>query len=140
MKALGLALIAALAIGCSSTPTSPTTSLAPGQTVATQDVRPGHLPGTLKVTIYVYSDDVEMGSHLVGMPVTLASVPAGASYTGVTGRQGAISIDVPKASTAVTWTIEPNSTGFCVNSGTLLIPYGVRDNWFAAHLHPDCVS
>jgi len=73
------------------------------------------------------------------MPVMLASVPAAVTREGTTGRQASISIDVPKGTTAVTWEVQPNSLGYCPTGGQLSLPYGVRENWFPVHLHPDCV-
>jgi hypothetical protein len=142
MKGLGLTLIAALAVGCSSSPTSPS-AVGEATSVIALDVQPGdHAPGTTKVTVYFYSGDLGHGGsvHVTGMPVRLASEPGPATYTGTTGKQGSISIDVSKTSTAVLWTVLPNALGFCVATGTLNLPYSVRANWFPVHREPSCVA
>ncbi len=124
-----------LLAGCSPSPLSPTSAATATVTDLSQDAKPDHSAGTLKVTIYFYSDDIGLGGnvHVIGVPVALTSVPASVAVTTTTNRQATVSIDVPKSTTAVTWAILPNSLGYCVASGTLNLPYLVRDNWFLVH-------
>ncbi len=136
MKRAGLFLLVSLFAACSAAPTSPSaTATSEVLSGTSQDAKPDHTSGTVKVTIYFYSDDIGYGGnvHVVNMPVALASVPAAVTATTTTNRQASVSIDVPKATTGVTWTVLPNRLGYCIESGTLNVPYGTRDNWFVVH-------
>lgn len=137
MKAVGLALFAATAIGCSATPTSPTTSPDSIAVLTAQDARSSHGPGTMKVTLYFYSPPG--GQSLEGMPVTLSGVPDGPSVPLAAGKRGSVTIDVPRNTEEIAWQVFPNAGGFCPASGELVLPYGVRDNWFPIDIRPDCV-
>ena len=137
MKAVGLALFAALAIGCSASPTSPTTSTDSLAALSSQDAKPSRGQGTMKVTLYFYYP--LGGRRLEGMPVTVSGVPDGPSEPLVTGKQSAVTIDVPRDTEKVAWEVFPNAGGFCPASGELVLPYGVRGNWFQIDIRSDCV-
>ena len=138
MRALGFALAAALAIGCSSTPTAPTSSFEPVAAAVSQDVKPDHTAGTLKVTIYFYAPDLPYGGsvHLTGAPVVVwfgSETPVAL----LTNRQGSIGIDVPRSGVdRVYYRIDPQNYDVkgwsgCIHAPAsyIPVPYGTRENW-----------
>lgn len=134
MKALGLALIAVVAIGCSSTPTAPSSTAAQVATLAEQDARHPHQPGTQQVPVYFFSDDIGHGGnvHVTGLQVTLTGQPSGESVTAPTGKQGSVTIDVPRSDTRVSY-ITVEADGWCSVSGEIQLPYSMRSNWILVH-------
>lgn len=137
MKFVGFALIAALAIGCGVSPTSPTASAGSIATMSSEDAKAGH-GQTTKVTLYFYYP--LGGKRLEGLPVTLTGIPDGPTVTAVTDRQSSVTISVPRNTTGVAWQVFANSGGFCPASGELTLPFGVRGNWFPIDIRPDCVA
>jgi len=138
MRALGLALTAALAMGCTSTPTAPTSSREPVTTITSQDVKPDHTPGTLKVMIYFYTPDLPYGGgvHLSGVRV-VASYGSENPVTLLTSKQGSISIDVPRTGVdRITYRIDPQhyevggwSGCIYAPASSITVPYSTRGNW-----------
>lgn len=129
MKALGLALIAALAIGCTASPTSPSAATAPTtSTIVAQDAKPDHDPGTLKVTFYFYGP--QFGRNvLFNMPVHVWSqtVPETLLYT---TRRHEVAFDVPKTDTWAAFRIDSDHwPGVCPAQGVVQLPYSVGENW-----------
>ena len=138
MKALGLTLIAALAIGCSSTPTSPTSSYDTTTVPAVQDVKPVvHVPGTQVVSIYFNARQLPLVGHyhLTGLPVHLAGVPPVAPwiYLMETGKQGTVSADFPKNYTQIrVWTdawVDGEGRCWGAVEQYVPLPYVPRQNW-----------
>jgi hypothetical protein len=128
MRSLALGTIAALAIGCSSTPTAPSMSYAQGPALVTQDIKPDHTPGTQKVIIYFYGMDFGR-NVLVNMPVDLWSESV-ALRTLYTSRQHNISIDVPKTDTWVGYRIDGDHwPEICPTEGVLNLTSGGGSSW-----------
>jgi hypothetical protein len=139
MKPLGLALIAILAIGCNATPTSPTSSIGQVTAVTSQDVKPDHTPGTVKVPIYFYVPGMPIGGnvHMTGIEVEVWYGNVEHMFV-ETGKQGSINIDVPKDVTRVYVSIAPqaytvNGWSGCVylGEGSVPVPYALRENFIA---------
>jgi len=138
MKTVGFALLAAMAVGCSASPTSPTTSPELIATMSSQDAKHGHVQ-TMKVTLYFYYPPG--GSRLEGLPVTVAGIPDGPSSVSlITDKQGSVTANLPRTTERVGWEILPNADGVCPASGELVLPYGVKGNWFAVDIRSDCVA
>ena len=65
MKALGLALIAALAIGCSATPTSPSLDSGNAAVLTEQDHKPNPASTTHTITLYFLVNGLHAGRRPV---------------------------------------------------------------------------
>jgi len=139
MKAVGPALLAAMLIGCSATPTSPTTSSHSIAAPSSQDAKPDPSERTMKVTLHFFYP--LGGQRVEGMPVTVTGVPDGPSAVPlVTSKQGSVNIEVPRSTERIAWEVFANAGGFCPASGALVLPYGVKGNFFAIDIRLDCVS
>ena len=133
MKALGLALVAALAIGCSSTPTSPSSS-EPAAMLTAQDVKPiDHIPGTQSVTIIFFPRELAHGyDHVVGLPVHLTGLTSGWQYLRYTGKQGTVSADFPKNETSIHVESETMSP-WCGEVRDISLPFSMNENRITIH-------
>lgn len=136
MKVLGLALTAVLAVSCSS-PAAPTSAPGGASTSLTSDEAFNQASATAKVKIYFYAPEVPSKGNvnLSGVNVWVWSDPAIKEQV-TTGKQGSITVDVPKDATAVFYRIDPQSfsvEGFsdCVYhpEGSIPLPYSVRQNY-----------
>jgi hypothetical protein len=111
---------------------------------ASLDASSGHMPGGQKVTIYFWSDDDPSGGHehLTGIPVHYtdsANPPnSGLLYT---GKQGAVSFQLPRADSSVRlWTdcsVEDGNEVYPAQGPwTIPLPYGLRQNYILLHGAP----
>ena len=134
MKALGLALIAALAIGCSSTPTSPTTSLESTSTLAVQDHKPGPIGTTHTITLLFSANGLDTGRRPTGLPVDVWSGPASppTKQTLIVNSRGSVTFVVPMADTWFGFAV-PNWRGVCAETETINLPGGLLPEW--NHMH-----
>jgi hypothetical protein len=137
MKVLGLALTAILTVSCSS-PAAPTTASG-ASTALGGDEALNHTPGTAKVKIYFYAPELPSGGNvnLSGLNVWVWYDPAIKEQV-TTGKQGSITVEVPKDATAVSYLIDPQAFSLedwsgCVYrpEGSIPLPYSVRQNWVA---------
>jgi hypothetical protein len=134
MKALGLALIAALAIGCGSSPTAPSSAIDDAASLAVQEAKHPHNPDTQQLTLYFFSDDIDHGGnvHVVGVQVTMTTVPASGSYSASTGKQASVTFDVPKNVYSVHYSTV-QADGWCQATGDIDVPFALKANWILIH-------
>lgn len=131
MKGLGLALIAALAIGCSSTPTSPTMDSGSAAVLLEQDHKPNPPSTTHAITLYFMANGLETGRRPVGLPVDVwsASVP---KQTLVVNQRGSVSFVLPAQDLWFTFAV-PNWNGICAETETISLPGGSAPTWNHTH-------
>ena len=128
MRPIALAMLAALAIGCSTSPTAPSTTSTDVSLLATQDVKPDHTAGTQKVVIYFYGMDFGR-NVLVNLPVDVWSTSL-TERTVYTTKQHSISVDVPKIDSWLAYRIDADHwPDVCPAEGVLNLPYDVGANW-----------
>ena len=97
MKALGLVLIAALAIGCSSTPTSPSISAGTALVAADQDQKPNPGSDTHTIELYFLAHGAD-SRRPIGMPVSVRSASVDWQDL-IVGGSGFVTIVIPAADT-----------------------------------------
>jgi len=139
MKAIGLALIAALAIGCSATPTSPSLDSGNAVVLTEQDHKPNPSVTTHTITLFFLANGLEVGRRPVGMPVYVSSA-SGAQPTQYVSSRGSVTFVLPALDTWFTFTV-PNWNGVCGETETINLPGGSRPSWNHTHnLKTGCSS
>jgi hypothetical protein len=143
MRLIGAALLAALAVGCTSaSPTSPsaldTTTLAAGD--GTDAAPLGRKAATQKITLYVFDnpvgDDLYSGKiHIVGLHIIVTTSPSALTVEGDTGKQGEVTFWIPATERSIAITngyygvdggVEECFVSRTVNRD---LPMGLRENW-----------
>lgn len=127
MRTLGLALIAALAMGCSAAPTSP--SLAPdtAAVLAEQDLKPNPGSTTHTITLFFLANGLEVGRRPVGMPVDVWSATL-ARQTLIVSSNGSVTFVLQPGDRWFTFEV-PTWNGICGETETIHIPGGTLPEW-----------
>lgn len=131
MKSLGLALMAALAIGCSASPTSPTMDAGSAAVLTEQDHKPNPTVQTHTITMYFMANGLAVGRRPVGMPVEVWSARV-AVQTLVVNNRGSVTFTLPAADTWFTFSV-PNWNGVCAETETINLPGGSLPEWNHTH-------
>jgi hypothetical protein len=144
MKSIGLALFAALAIGCTSA--SPTSPSAMGTSMVTADsMSLEGKAGLQKVTLYFYnSDDQDLApkTNVIGLRVHITSVvPLSPTiYDDSTDRQGNATFWIPATVREISVTTEncgthagETETFEPIIGKTLVLPLRTREGWIRIH-------
>lgn len=131
MKALGLALIAALAIGCSATPTSPSLESGTAAVLTEQDHKPNPSVTTHTITLYFLVNGLPVGRRPVGMPVDVWSASV-AKQTLIVNSRGSVTFVLPAQDTAFTFEVH-NWNGVCGEIETINLPGGSLPEWNHTH-------
>lgn len=130
MRFIAGAAIVILAMGCSSSPTAPSSAAAVSIVPADQANRPtDHTGGWRNVTLFFDGHGLPLdghkhqvgNQHLVGLPVHLTGSPSGTEYRVATGKQATVSADFPRSDNLVsvdwaTW------EGWCGGSALVHVP------------------
>jgi len=130
MRFIACAAIAILAMGCSSSPTAPSSAAAASSAPVDQATKPSdHVAGWRSVTLFFDGHGLPLDGHkhqvgyehLVGLPVHLKGSPSGTDYRLATGRQATVSADFPRSDdlVSVDWA---NWEGWCGGSALVHVP------------------
>lgn len=131
MKALGLALIAALAIGCSATPTSPSLDSGNAAVLTEQDHKPNPASTTHTITLYFLVNGLHAGRRPVGMPVDVWSASM-VKQTLTVSPRGSVTFVLPAQDSWFTFQV-PNWNGVCGETETINLPGGSLPEWNHTH-------
>ena len=131
MRALGLALIAALAIGCSSTPTSPSLDSGSAAVLTEQDHKPNPGSTTHTISLFFLVNGLQVGRRPVGMPVDVWSATMPKQTLTVSSR-GSVTFVLPAQDTSFTFEVF-NWNGVCGEVETINLPGGSLPEWNHTH-------
>ncbi len=131
MKAIGLALIAALAIGCSATPTSPSLDTGTAAVLTEQDHKPNPASTTHTITLYFLVNGLQVGRRPVGMPVVVWSAST-AEQTLIVSARGSVTFVLPAQDTSFTFEVA-NWNSVCGETETINLPGGSLPEWNHTH-------
>ena len=137
MRALGLALIAALALGCSNAPTAPS-PLATAPILAEQEARPAP-SGETYVRLFFLCNKMDDSRRLTGMDVDLwwdgGPYTSGNPLIGTVGGSGGVTFSMPRQFREFHWRTHDFVYGpgvndvMCAEEGSLTIPNGAKVSW-----------
>ena len=131
MKALGLALIAALAIGCSASPTSPSLDTGSAAVLTEQDHKPNPGSTTHTITLFFLVNSQAIGRRPVGMPVDVWS-DSMTKQTLIVNSRGSVTFVLPALDTSFTFQVF-NWNGVCGETETINLPGGSLPEWNHTH-------
>lgn len=131
MKALGLALIAALAIGCSATPTSPSLDSGSAAVLTEQDHKRNPASTTHTISLFFLANGLPVGRRPVGMPVDVWSHSM-VKQTLTVNSRGSVTFVLPAEDTWFTFEVH-NWHGVCGEIETIHLPGGSLPEW--NHMH-----
>jgi hypothetical protein len=131
MKALGLALMAALVIGCSATPTSPSLDSGSASVLIEQDHKPNPTNTTHTISLFFMVNGLAVGRRPVGMPVDVWSASM-VRQTLIVSPRGSVTFVVPARDTWFMFEVH-TWNGVCGEVETINLPGGSLPEWNHTH-------
>lgn len=131
MRSTGLAILAAIAIGCTSTPTAPTPAADSAAVLYEQAHKPSPASTTHTITLYLTARGLSPNIRPVGLPVDVWS-GSFVRQTLVVNQRGSVTFVLPAADTWFGFAV-PDWNGVCAETEIVSLPGGSDPTWNHTH-------